>query len=63
MLIAIDSIYELEEHQMDVKTIFLNGELNKEIYMDHPEGFIVSRQEKKVSSLVKSFYGLKQTPR
>ena len=59
MLIAIASLYNLEIHQMDVKTAFLNGELNEEIYMEQPEGFSVPRKETKVCKLVKSLYGLK----
>ena len=62
MLIAIASIHNLEIHQMDVKTTFLNGDLDEEIYMEQPEGFIVPGQEKKVCWLVKSLYGLKQEP-
>ena len=60
LLIAITSVYNLEIHQMDVKTAFLNGELDEEIYMEQPEGFIVKGQEKKVCKLIKSLYGLKQ---
>ncbi|KAL0296315.1 UNVERIFIED_CONTAM: Retrovirus-related Pol polyprotein from transposon TNT 1-94 [Sesamum radiatum] len=48
---------------MDVKTAFLNGELDEEIYMEQPEGFVVPGQEKKVCRLVKSLYGLKQAPK
>jgi hypothetical protein len=48
---------------MDVKTSFLNGELDEEIYMDQPDGFIVPRQERKVCKLLKSLYGLKQAPK
>ena len=62
MLIAIVALHNLEIHQMDVKTAFLNGDLNEEIYMDQPEGFISLGQEKKVCKLVKSLYGLKQAP-
>ena len=61
MLIAIAAIHNLEIHQMDVKTAFLNGDLDEEIYMEQPEGFIVPGQEKKVW-LVKSLYRLKQAP-
>ncbi|GJR79024.1 retrovirus-related pol polyprotein from transposon TNT 1-94 [Tanacetum coccineum] len=52
-----------EVHQMDVKTAFLNGDLEEEIYMNQPEGFIAPGQESKVSRLVKSLYGLKQAPK
>ena len=44
---------------MDVKTTFLNDELDEEIYMEQPEGFIVLGNEKKMCRLVKSLYGLK----
>ena len=41
MLIAITAIQNLEIYQMDVKTTFLNGDLDEEIYMEQPKGFIV----------------------
>jgi hypothetical protein len=63
MLIAIAAINGLEIHQMDVKTAFLNGELDEEIYMEQPEGFKAPGQEGKVCKLVKSLYGLKQAPK
>ena len=63
MVLAIAAIRNLEVHQMDVKTAFLNGNLEEEIYMEQPEGFIAKRQEKKVCKLVKSLYGLKQAPK
>ena len=59
MLIAIAVLHNLEIHQMNVKATFLNGELDEEIYMEQPEGFIVLGNEKKMYRLVKSLYGLK----
>jgi hypothetical protein len=55
--------YGLIIHQMDVKTAFLNGELDEEIYMDQSEGFIADGQENMVCRLIKSLYGLKQAPK
>ncbi|MCQ3971661.1 reverse transcriptase domain-containing protein, partial [Klebsiella pneumoniae] len=63
ILIAIASLYNLEIHQMGVKTAFLNSELDEEIYMEQPEGFSVPGKEKKVCKLVKSLDGLKQAPK
>jgi hypothetical protein len=48
---------------MDVKTALLNGELEEEIYMTQPDGFVVKGQEDKVYKLQKSLYGLKQAPK
>ena len=48
---------------MDVKTAFLNGELEEEIHMDQPEGFVVHSQEHKVCKFDKSLYSLKQAPK
>ena len=63
MLITIVALHKLEIHQMDVKTAFLNGELDEKIYMEQPKGFIIPGKEKKVCRLVKSLYGLKQAPK
>ncbi|GJW99868.1 retrovirus-related pol polyprotein from transposon TNT 1-94 [Tanacetum coccineum] len=63
MILAIAALRNLEIHQMDVKTAFLNGDLEEEIYMNQPEGFIAPGQEGKVCRLVKSLYGLKQAPK
>ena len=48
---------------MDVKTVFLNGYLEDEIYMSKPNGFVNKDQEQKVCKLLKSIYGLKQASR
>lgn len=48
---------------MNVKTTFLNGDLDEEIYIEQPKGFVVKRLEDKVCKLVKSLYELKQAPK
>ena len=63
LLIAITAIFYLKIHQMDVKTAFLNGDLEEEIYMVQPESFVEPRQESKVCKLTKFLYGLKQAPK
>ena len=63
VLLSLTASYGLIVHQMDVKTAFLNGELEEEIYMDQPDGFVANGQEDKVCKLLKSLYGLKQAPK
>ncbi|KAJ2934251.1 hypothetical protein H1R20_g2855, partial [Candolleomyces eurysporus] len=48
---------------VDVKTAFLYGKLDEEIYMDQPEGFVAKGQERKVYRLHRAIYGLKQAAR
>ena len=57
------SIYKPFVHQIDVKTAFLNGELEEEIYMDQLNGCVTEDNEHKVCKLVKSLNGLKQAPK
>ncbi|GJX25762.1 zinc finger, CCHC-type containing protein [Tanacetum coccineum] len=63
LLLALAAIHDLVIHQMDVKTAFLNGDLDEEIYMKQPEGFVMPGHERKVCKLKKSLYGLKQAPK
>ena len=63
LILAVVSHLDLKLYQMDVKTAFLNGELDEEIYMDQPMGFEEKRQECKVCKLCCSIYGLKQSSR
>ncbi|KAL0286337.1 UNVERIFIED_CONTAM: Retrovirus-related Pol polyprotein from transposon RE1 [Sesamum radiatum] len=63
IMLAISAWYDYEIWQMDVKTAFLNGFVEEEIYMDQPEGFTSVREEQKVCHLRRSIYGLKQASR
>ncbi|GJS55161.1 retrotransposon protein, putative, ty1-copia subclass [Tanacetum coccineum] len=63
ILIAIAAFYDYEIWQMDVKTAFLNGYLNKEVYMEQPEGFLSQKYPNRVCKLKRSIYGLKQASR
>ena len=63
VVLGLVSNLDLEIEQMDVKTTFLHGDLDKEIYMEQTKGFIVKRKEDYVCKLKKSLYGLKQAPR
>nr|GEV64910.1 zinc finger, CCHC-type [Tanacetum cinerariifolium] len=48
---------------MDLKTAFLNCELDEEVYMNQPQGFIFPSNENKVYKMIKSLYGLKHAPK
>jgi hypothetical protein len=62
-LLAIVAAEDLELHQMDVKTAFLNGDLTEDIYMQQPPGFISPNKRHLVCKLKKSLYGLRQAGR
>ena len=62
-LLAMANYCDWEVHQMDVKTAFLQGNLNEEIYMKQPEGYIDEDRPNHVCALKKSIYGLKQAAR
>ncbi|GKA84493.1 calcineurin B-like protein 4 [Tanacetum coccineum] len=63
MILAIAALRNLEVHQIDVKKAFLNGDLEEEIYMNQPEGFMAPGLERKVCTLVKSLYDLRKDPK
>ncbi|GJT59796.1 retrotransposon protein, putative, ty1-copia subclass [Tanacetum coccineum] len=63
ILIALAAFYEYEIWKMDVKTAFLNGCLDEDIYMMQPEGFVDPKYPKKVCKLQRCIYGLKQASR
>ena len=63
ILLSIVASENLHLEQMDAKTTFLHGDLDKEIYMQQSEGFVVRVKEHMLCKLTRSFYGLKQAPR
>ena len=63
ILLALVAQFDMELVQMDVKTTFLHGDLEEEIYITQPDGFKVAGKENWVCKLNKSLYGLKQSLR
>jgi len=63
VLLAFVALFDLELEQFDVKIAFLHGELEEEIYMKQPEGFVFPEKEQLVCRMKNSLYGLKQAPR
>ena len=63
VILALVVIQDMYLEQMDVKTAFLHGELQEEIVMEQPEGYVMFGKEDHVCLLKKSLYGLKQSPR
>jgi hypothetical protein len=64
LVLSLTAHYDLELHQMDVKSAYLNGDLEEDIYMEQPEGTpAVKSKEDWVCKLHKSLYGLKQAGR
>jgi hypothetical protein len=62
-LLAYACSKNIKMYQMDVKSAFLNGELEEEVYIEQPEGFQLSKNTDYVCKLKKVVYGLKHDPR
>ena len=63
VLLALAANQGWKVHHLDVKSAFLHGELEEEVYVSQPEGYIVKGKEQCVLKLSKALYGLKQAPR
>ncbi|KAL9252086.1 Retrovirus-related Pol polyprotein from transposon TNT 1-94-like protein [Drosera capensis] len=63
LVFSIVTAKDLHLEQLDVKTMFLHGDLDEDIYMVQPEGYQIAAKENLVCKLTKSMYGLKQEPR
>ena len=62
ILLAITSHLNFKLYQMDVKSAFLNGMLQEEVYVKQPKGFVDSHRPNDVYKLKRALYGLKQAP-
>ena len=63
IVLALVSHYDLELYRMDMKIVFLNGDLQEDVYMDQPEGFEIKEKDQMVCKLKNSIYTLKQASR
>jgi hypothetical protein len=63
ILLAYATYHGFKLYQMDVKSVFLNGPIKKEVYVEQPPGFEDSKYPNHVYKLSKALYGLKQAPR
>jgi hypothetical protein len=63
MMISLVAQKKWSIHHMDVKSAFLNGHLEEEVFVEQPQGFEVQGKEHQVYKLKKHLYGLNQAPR
>jgi len=63
VVLGLVVVHDPELEQLDVKTSFLHGDLEEELYMKQPKGFEEKRKKTLVCKLNNSLYGLKQPPR
>jgi hypothetical protein len=62
LLLALAAHGKWQVHHMDVKSVFLNGVLAEEVYVQQPPGFSIDKDATKVLNLDKALYGLRQAP-
>ena len=63
MFLALSCHKIFKVYEVDVKSSFLNGKLEEEVYIEQPEVFLLSENNNYVCKLKKALYGLKQAPR
>ena len=63
IFISLATTYNWGLHQLDIKNVFLHDDLQEEVYMEQPLGFVAQGEIGKVCRLLKSLYDLKQSPR
>ena len=62
-VLALAAQLKLNVYQLDVKSAFLNGDLEEETFVEQPPGYVIKQHKNKVYRLKKALYGLKQAPR
>lgn len=63
IVISLASIFGWKLHQMDVKTAFLNGKIDQEVFVEQPEAFVLHSRDSHVCRLKKALYGLMRAPK
>ena len=63
IFLALSCNKNFKVYQMDVKSTLLNDKIEEEVYIEQPEGFLLSENKYYVCKLKKALYGIKQTPR
>ena len=63
LFISLVATYHWDLHELDIKNVFLHGDLKEEVYMEQPPGCVAQGEIRKVCHLHKSLFGLKQSPR